>query len=149
MIIPQAKKITSLARIFILIASATVYSLQVNAQSAPLANGGAVITWEKTSHDFGDISQGDKVEQTFSFTNTGSTPLIITNVEVTCGCTTPKGWPRDPVAPGGKGEILIAFNSAGKYGKQNKVVTIVSNATNAEVVQLTFSANVLEKKSPN
>src|SRR5687767_5599836 len=84
------------------------------------AQNGPVITFEKKTHDFGDIVQGDKVEETFKFTNTGTEPLIITNVQVTCGCTTPKGWPRDPIMPGGKAEITIAFNSAGKMGKQNK-----------------------------
>ena len=46
---------------------------------------GPVITWEKKTHDFGDIYQGDKVEHTFYFTNTGNEPLIITNVQVSCG----------------------------------------------------------------
>ena len=91
--------------------------------------------------------QGDKVEEVFKFTNTGNEPLIITNVQVTCGCTTPKGWPRDPIAPGGKGELTIAFASAGKMGRQNKVVTIVSNAANADGAQISFTANVLEKKT--
>lgn len=109
---------------------------------------GPVITFEKKTHDFGDIAQGDKVEETFKFTNTGNEPLIITNVQVTCGCTTPKGWPRDPVAPGGKGEITVAFNSTGKIGKQNKTVTVISNASNADGGQITFSTNVLEKKQP-
>jgi len=108
---------------------------------------GPVITFEKKVHDFGDISQGDKVEETFRFTNTGNEPLIITNVQVTCGCTVPKGWPRDPIAPGQKGELTIAFNSAGKMGRQNKVVTIVSNAVNADGSQISFTANVLEKKT--
>ena len=116
------------------------------AQVATAKVNGAVITFEKSSHDFGDIFQGDKVEQTFHFTNTGNEPLIITNVQVTCGCTTPKGWPRDPIAPGGKGEITIAFNSAGKSGRNNKVVTIVSNASNADGAQISFTTNVLEKK---
>lgn len=110
-------------------------------------SNGPVITFEKKSHDFGDIYQGDKVEQVFKFTNTGSEPLIITNVQVTCGCTTPKGWPRDPIAPGQKGEITIAFNSAGKMGRQNKVVTVVSNAVNADGSQISFTTNVLEKKT--
>jgi hypothetical protein len=48
--------------------------------------------------------------------------------------------------PGGKGELTIAFNSAGKMGKQNKVVTIVSNAVNADGSQISFTTNVLEKK---
>jgi hypothetical protein len=105
-----------------------------------------VITFEKKTHDFGDIFQGDKVEETFKFTNTGNEPLIITNVQVTCGCTTPKGWPRDPIMPGGKGEITVAFNSAGKSGRQNKVVTVVSNAVNSDGAQISFSTNVLDKK---
>jgi len=108
---------------------------------------GPVITFEKKVHDFGDMYQGDKVEQTFKFTNTGNEPLIITNVQVTCGCTTPKGWPRDPIAPGGKGELTVAFNSAGKMGRQNKVVTVISNAANADGSQISFTANVLEKKT--
>lgn len=110
---------------------------------------GPVITWEKSVYDFGDVIQGDKVEHTFKFKNTGNEPLIITNVEVTCGCTTPKGWARDPIAAGQSGEITVAFNSLGKFGKQNKVVTVVSNAVNPEGAQISFLANVLEKKSPN
>jgi len=118
------------------------------AQQASQKASGPVITFEKKTHDFGDIVQGDKVEETFKFTNTGNEPLIITNVQVTCGCTTPKGWPRDPVAPGGKGEITLAFNSTGKIGKQNKTVTVISNAANADGGQITFTTNVLEKKQP-
>lgn len=110
---------------------------------------GPILTWETASHDFGDIEQGDKVEYTYRFTNSGSEPLIITNVTTQCGCTTPKGWPRDPVPPGGKGEIIAAFNSAGKFGKQHKVVTIVSNAVNSEGAQLILNVNVLEKKNPD
>lgn len=107
---------------------------------------GAVITWDKNSYDFGDIQQGEKVEYTFRFSNTGTEPLIITNITTQCGCTTPKGWPRDPILPGGKGEITLAFNSAGKYGRQNKVATIVSNAVNVGGRQLILSGTVVQKK---
>jgi len=110
---------------------------------------GPVIAWERSSYDFGDVAQGDKVEYVFKYKNTGNEPLLITNVQVTCGCTTPKGWARDPIAPGQSGELTVAFNSVGKFGKQNKVVTIVSNAVNTEGSQITFTANVLEKKTPN
>jgi len=109
---------------------------------------GPVIQWEKPSHDFGDIFQGEKVEYSFKFSNTGDQPLVITNVEVTCGCTTPKGWPRDPIMPGGKGDLTVAFNSAGKIGKQNKVVTVTSNAV-GNVNQVMITVNVLEKKTAN
>jgi hypothetical protein len=108
---------------------------------------GPVLTWETSTYDFGDIYQGDKVQHTFRFTNTGTESLIITNVEVTCGCTVPKGWPRDPIMAGAKGEIEILFNSAGKMGKQNKVVTVVSNSSTGNS-QISFTTTVLEKK-PN
>lgn len=112
------------------------------AQSAKVS--GPVIKWEKNTHDFGDITQSDKVEQTFAFTNTGNEPLIITNIQVTCGCTAPK-WSRDPIPPGERSEITVAFNPAGKMGKQNKVVTVVSNAANDDN-KITFTANIVEKK---
>lgn len=102
-----------------------------------------IISIENSTYDFGEIVQGEKVEHTFKFTNVGSAPLMITNVHVTCGCTTPKGWPRDPIEVGEKVELTIAFNSVGKMGRQNKVVTIVSNAPGANTI--TFSATVLEK----
>jgi hypothetical protein len=122
------------------------FAFQAFSQESTEKQGGPVITWDKKTHDFGDIVQGDKVEHTFYFTNTGNEPLLITNVQVSCGCTTPKGWPRDPVAPGGKGELTVAFNSAGKMGKQSKPVTVISNASNADGGVITFTTNVLEKK---
>lgn len=121
----------------------------VFAQKEETITVGPVLSWDKTTHDFGDITQGEKVEHTYRFTNSGNEPLIITNVTTQCGCTTPKGWPRDPVPPGEKGEIIAAFNSAGKFGKQHKVVTIVSNAVNHDGTQLILMVNVVEKKSPN
>ncbi len=122
-------------------------SIAASVGSSAQSNG-PVISWEKSTHDFGDLVQGDKVEHIFKFKNTGKEALLITNVQVTCGCTTPKGWARDPIAPGQSGEITIAFNSLGKYGKQNKVVTIISNAVNPEGGQISFVANVLDKKVP-
>ena len=123
-----------------------VLGLAVGAFAQSAKVNGPVIAFEKKTHDFGQIVQGDKVEQVFKFTNTGNEPLIITNVQVTCGCTTPKGWPRDPIQPGGKGEITVAFNSAGKIGRQDKVVTIVSNAANADEAKISFTTQVVEKK---
>jgi len=133
---------------FFMLIGALVFAVTAFGQAAEKISG-PVIAWEKSTHDFGDMTQGDKVEHTFKFTNAGTEPIVITNVEVTCGCTLPKSWPRDPIAAGGKGEIVVAFNSTGKLGKQNKVVTVVSNAVNPEGKQIIFTANVLEKKVPN
>jgi len=92
---------------------------------------GARITFEEESHDFGDITQGDKIEYVYAFENTGTEPLILSNVLTTCGCTA-TDWPRDPIAPGKSGEINVTFNSSGKMGIQNKVITVISNASNPQ-----------------
>lgn len=134
-------------RILTLLFGIVVAAAAVAQTSNPAPASGPVLTWEKSNHDFGDIHQGDKVEYVYHFTNTGNEPLLITNVVVSCGCTTPKGWPRDPVQAGAKGEITIAFNSTGKFGKVDKVVSITSNAINPEGAQIKFTANVLEKAS--
>ena len=126
------------------VAGVVFYLMLLSSVSAQ--TGGPVITWEKSTYDFGDVHQGEKVEHTFKFKNTGNEPLVITNVQVTCGCTIPKGWARDPIAPGHSGEITISFNSAGLYGKKNKIVSVLSNASNAEGGQLLFTANVIEKR---
>lgn len=110
---------------------------------------GALLTWEKSNYDFGDISQGEKVEYTFRFLNTGNEPLMIVNVTTQCGCTAPKGWPRDPIAPGDRGEITLVFDSTGKFGRVNKVATVVSNATNRDGGQILLSGNISEKKPGN
>lgn len=130
-------------KLFYLLLALAVPGLGLAQSSGPL------ITWEKSTYDFGDVVQGEKVEHTFKFKNSGNNPLVITNIQVTCGCTTPKGWARDPILPGESSEVTVGFNSAGKYGRQEKVVTIVSNATNSEGTQILFSANVVEKKIPN
>lgn len=123
------------------------HSFAQEKKEAEQKKDGPAITWEEKTYDFGNIYQGDKVEHTFYFTNTGNEPLIITNVQVSCGCTTPKGWPRDPIPPGAKGEITVSFNSTGKMGMQNKPVTLVSNASNPRENQISFTTNVLAKKA--
>jgi hypothetical protein len=120
--------------------------LVASAQEVPLADK-AKITFEKTSHDFGDIFQGDVVTYAFKFTNTGKEPLIISNVLVTCGCTAPS-WPKEPIMPGKGGEIVISFNSSGKMGVQNKVITVMSNAINSQA-QLIIKTNILPKPGDN
>lgn len=105
---------------------------------------GPQITFAQDTKDFGDIVQGDKVSHTFEFENTGTEPLILSNVLTTCGCTA-TSWPREPIAPGENSKIEVSFNSTGKKGRQNKVVTIVSNAVNAQE-RVKLITNVLPNK---
>lgn len=103
---------------------------------------GPALLFEESEKNFGDITQGEKVKHVFVFENSGTEPVIITNVQTTCGCTAPK-WTRDPVMPGQKGEITVEFNSAGKMGRQNKMITIISNAP---TTHLKIVTNVLPVK---
>jgi uncharacterized protein (DUF58 family) len=111
--------------------------------SAQDTGSAAVISFKENSIDFGDIVEGQKVEHTFVLTNSGKSPLIISNVAATCGCTVPS-WPKEPVAPGKSAEIKVSFNSAGKMGKQNSVVRIYSNASEP-IEKVSLISNVLPK----
>lgn len=84
------------------------------------------IEFEETTYDFGTVKQGEKVSHIFKFRNTGNEPLIISNAKATCGCTVPN-WPKDPIPPGGTGEMEVVFDTKGKSNKQNKKVTITAN----------------------
>ena len=85
------------------------------------------IVFEEEFHDFGEINEGLVAEHVFSFKNEGEGPLIISNAQGSCGCTVPV-WPRQPIAPGATGEIKVSFNSTGRAGKQDKRVTLTTNA---------------------
>lgn len=88
-----------------------------------------VITFDKTTHDFGKINEADgRVTTIFTFKNEGIAPLVLTNVRASCGCTTPK-WTREPIEPGQTGEITVTYNPSGRPGRFQKTVTITSNAT--------------------
>ncbi|MCL6259945.1 DUF1573 domain-containing protein [Aquiflexum sp. TKW24L] len=104
---------------------------------------GAVIEFQEKEKNFGDISQGEKVEHVFVFKNTGDAPLKIQNVAVTCGCTAPN-WPKDAIAPGASGELKVVYNSAGKMGTQNPIIRIYSNASEP-IEKVALKVNVLPK----
>lgn len=78
------------------------------------------------THDFGKIPLNKPVSVDFTFTNTGTQPLIISTVEPTCGCTIAK-FTSKPVLKGKKGSITLTFN-AGVVGVFNKGITVKSNA---------------------
>lgn len=96
-----------------------------NAADAP------VMKFARETNDFGKIRSGEKVASDFKFTNTGKSPLIITDAVATCGCTKPE-WPKGPIKPGETGNIHVVFNSASKMGLQDKMITITANTNPAQ-----------------
>jgi hypothetical protein len=106
-----------------------------------------IMTFEHSSHDFGTISQGEKVKHSFYFTNTGKSPLLIHSAQGTCGCTIPE-WPKEPIQPGEEGKIEVSFNSEYKTGHQEKMVTILANTKPTKtVIKITGDVLVPDKKS--
>jgi hypothetical protein len=103
-----------------------------------------VMTFAESQFDFGDIQPGSKVAHTFSFTNTGKTPLLIADATASCGCTTPN-WTKEPVAPGAKGTLDVQFDSKGKQGLISKQVSVRANTQPATTV-IYIKGNVLTAK---
>lgn len=123
--------------------TATVSDTDSVSVSTTTSQNGAAISFEKNSYDFGQIKEGEKVAHEFKFSNNGSVPLIISNATATCGCTVPE-YPKEPIAPGSAGLIKVVFNSEGKVGMQNKVVTITTNA-NPPTTELYLTGEVKNK----
>lgn len=82
--------------------------------------------FETTYHDFGKIKEGDEVEYTYKFKNTGEAPLVIQGAQGSCGCTVPS-WSKEPIPAGGEGFVTAKFDSKGKPGFQEKTVTVTAN----------------------
>lgn len=102
------------------------------------------IEFDKTNHDFGQINDGDIVETTFSFKNTGKSDLVISNASGSCGCTVPD-YPRDvPIKPGESSTIKVKFDSSNKPGMQRKTVTLTTNTSKGKEL-INIKAFVLPK----
>ena len=90
------------------------------------------IYFEKTTHDFGKIEyQGDGTCE-FTFKNTGTEPLLLTNVRASCGCTTPT-WPKEPLKKGEKGTITVKYNTR-IIGNFTKTIRVYSNAKTTPIM---------------
>lgn len=117
----------------LLLATATIgINSHANAQDNPSTEvvNGAVITVDKEVHDYGVIENGADGKCTFTVTNTGNAPLIISSCKGSCGCTVPT-WPKEPIAPGASAEITVKYDTK-RTGPINKTVTIYTNAVNTD-----------------
>ena len=93
-------------------------------------------------HDFGQFEEGLTVTTYLAFTNEGDVPVTLTEVRPSCGCTTPS-YPTGAIAPGGTGEIVVAYNSEGRPGPFEKHVTVVADGAEPRVTTLTIVGDVV------
>jgi hypothetical protein len=121
-----------------------LHAQQANPFSAD-STAKAKITFEQTNHDFGVIAVGADGSTIFKFKNEGTVPLTLSNVQASCGCTTPS-WTREPVAPGASGEIKVTYDTK-RVGTFSKSVTVTSNAENSPVI-LRIAGEVKPAETP-
>ena len=104
------------------------------------------IRYDEERFDFGVTDEGEVIKHIYKFTNTGKEPLLITNAKGSCGCTVPT-WPKEPVPPGGTGELKVEFNTKGKPGRQSKRVTVTANTVPTETA-IEITGEVRGKEQP-
>ncbi len=95
--------------------------------ASPLGAAESTMVFERSQFNFGKIKESDGlVSHTFTFTNKGTTPIVIENVATSCGCTTPE-YSRKPIKPDQTSQITISYDPEGRPGRFSREVIIVSN----------------------
>lgn len=131
--------------------AATETSAGADSTAAPLTVAGepaapasnqplTTIALSENNFDFGKIKKGDKVEHVYEVTNTGTNPLVISEVKPGCGCTAPD-FTKEPIMPGKKGKITLHFDSTNFDGNVSKFADVFANVEKTPI-KLTFTANI-------
>jgi hypothetical protein len=105
------------------------------------STGTSELIFREYQHDFGKVSEGEKLSYTFIFDNKGTSDLIISSATTTCGCTIPK-FDKKPITPGANGNVEVVFDTSGRSGIQTKIITVKSNAS-IPVVLIKITAEVV------
>ncbi len=125
---------------FTILMCAFIFSLGF-AQEPTGTNLLAKLKWDKMEHDFGQIKKGVPVNFEFQFTNKTSQPVIISNVQASCGCTT-TNYPKEPIAPNKTAKISAIYNAA-NLGAFSKTLTVTTSAE-AKPVVLKITGTVMQ-----
>lgn len=138
-------------KIFLIILSAGVVFACNNGDKKISANNAVApapsvtsIQWLDSMREVGEVIEGEKVETQFRFINTGKSPLVVSNVEASCGCTVPEK-PTEPIMPGEEGQIKAVFDSKGRPGRNIKQLRVFAN-TPEPMHTVTFFVNVKNKQ---
>ena len=123
--------------------AAIALSMATHAQ--PEVVSGPALSIASDTYDFGTIEYKSEGTCTFTVTNTGSEPLIISDCKKSCGCTTPS-CPNTPIMPGESATITLKYDTS-RVGPFNKSVTVTSNAVNQPVKVIHMKGTV--KPDPN
>lgn len=118
------------------------YQLEAKKQKE-LEDSQTTLKFDKLVHDFGEVQADTDNFVEVIVTNTGTKPLIISDVSASCGCTMPKK-PEGPIAPGQTDIIEVKFHSKpGQIGEVSKTVSVTAN-TEEKVSKFEIKAFVKE-----
>jgi len=119
-------------------------AIEVNTQpeelslEEPLLSG--KLQFSNRTHDFGRMKESDTLNYKFQFFNSGTAPIVISNVKASCGCTQTT-YPKEPIMPGEQGAIGVTFDSKGKLGRQKPFISVTTNG-NPKVYSLSLEGEV-------
>ena len=125
------------------VSNADIVRLPISADGKMDTTNMAKIVFTTLSHDFGSITEGEVIKHIFTFKNVGAVPLVISDIQTSCGCTVPE-WQRAPIAVGASSQVRVQFNSEGKEGVQEKPIRVIANTLPNETV-LMLSGKVSPK----
>jgi Protein of unknown function (DUF1573) len=117
--------------------------------ASAMAQTGPKIEFKEETIDYGTVTKGeDSGLRVFEFKNIGDSPLVISDVKSSCGCTVPSK-PKDPILPGKTGTIEVQYNM--NPGPISKTITVTSNAVNKQdgMIPLRIKGTVIVKEEIN
>ena len=123
-----------------------LFAMTIVAKAQTVAENGAEITFEKTTHQFGEIPFNGNGTYEFVFKNTGNEPLIFSQPKSSFGCTVPE-WPKKPILPGETDVIKVTYKNTNRPGSFSKYVTIFSNAKVNKEVKLYIKGKILPEQT--
>ncbi len=129
-------------RLIVLISMLFVLNNLAYSQLETASGNGPEISFEKTTHQFGQIPYNGNGTYEFVFKNTGNEPLILSQPKSSCGCTVPE-WPKKPILPGETDVIKVTYKNTNRPGSFSKYVTIFSNAKTNKEVKLYIKGTVM------
>ena len=102
------------------------------------------VTFEKTAHNFGQVTDAEDAVTVFKFTNNTNEAIVLNPPKASCGCTTPY-YPKEPIASGETGEIKVKYSTKGRIGKFVKNVRVYAQGFE-EPIKLTIKGEVVKEE---
>lgn len=119
---------------------ALTFALGLHAQNTTIPEHGPKLSFDREVFDYDTIPKGGDGRGTFTLTNIGDEPLIISTFQSSCGCLVPS-WDQEPVLPGKSTVLRVRYDTT-RIGPFRKSLTLRTNAVDRPVVVLSIKGVV-------